>query len=405
MTLRLRSANRRLMREINQALVLGLIHDRGPISRTEIAEFAHLAPATVSGITGDLIEQGLVYEHEAGVSTGGRRPILLALNRRAGFVLGAKLTETHLVVALTDLAAEIVDQRQLPLGTDRRPEAVVAALAGLVAELRALQPDRRLSGLGLGMAGAIDRRAGVCRFSPFLRWRNVPLRSMLEARLGLPVVVENDVNTLAMAERWFGAGAGVADFVVVTLGRGVGLGMVVDGRLYRGGRGAGGEFGHVTVEPDGPPCECGKRGCLEALVGELGLRRRLREAVGRDLTLTDGAALARAGDPTARAVFSEAGRTLGLALAGVVNLLNPVRLIVGGEGVETLDLLMESLRAALAEHCFDGLFADLELVVEPWGDDAWARGAAAMMLDQLFHPPLYRHEDGLTADRFDGLTA
>jgi predicted NBD/HSP70 family sugar kinase len=255
------------------------------------------------------------------------------------------------------------------------------------------------------MAGAIDRRAGVCRFSPFLRWRNVPLRSMLEARLSLPVVVENDVNTLAMAERWFGAGAGVADFVVVTLGRGVGLGMVVDGRLYRGGRGAGGEFGHVTVEPDGPPCECGKRGCLEALVGEPGLRRRLREAVGRDLTLTDGAALARSGDPTARAVFSEAGRTLGLALAGVVNLLNPVRLIVGGEGVETLDLLMDSLRAALAEHCFDGLFADLELVVEPWGDDAWARGAAALMLDQLFHPPLYRHEDGLTADRAEEMPA
>ena len=392
-----RPVNRQPMRELNQAAVLGVINDRGPISRTEIAESTRLSPATVSGITGDLIAQGLVYERAAGVSTGGRRPILLALNRRAGFVLGAKLTETHVVVALTDLGAEIVEQRDLPLGPDRRPEAVVAALADLVADLRAGHPDRRLFGLGLGLAGLVDRRAGVCRFSPFLRWRDVPLRALLEARLGLPVVVENDVNTLAVAERWFGAGAGVADFVVVTLGRGVGMGMVLDGRLYRGGRGGGGEFGHVTVDPDGPACECGKRGCLEALVGEPELRRRLGAALGCEVTLADGVELARAGDPGAREVFAAAGRTLGLALAGVVNLLNPLRLIVGGEGAQALDLYLEPLRAALAAHCFDGLYADLELTVEPWGDGAWARGAAGLMLDQLFHPHLYPE-----ADRDDG---
>jgi predicted NBD/HSP70 family sugar kinase len=238
------------------------------------------------------------------------------------------------------------------------------------------------------MAGTIDRRAGVCRFSPFLGWRDVPLRDLLEARLELPVAIENDVNTLALAEQWFGAGAGINDFLVVTVGRGVGLGMVLDGRLYRGGRGGGGEFGHLTIAPDGPACACGKRGCLEALVADPALERAAGEALGRSVRLAEAAALARDGDPAARAVFAGAGRTLGLALAHLVNVFNPTLLIVGGEGVQTLDLLLTPLEETLAAHCFDGLFEDLRLVVEPWGDDAWARGAAGMMLDALFHPAL-----------------
>ena len=392
--MRLRSASRELMREINQALVLGIIRDQGPIARTEIAERARLSPATVSGITGELLERGLVYEHEVGTSTGGRRPILLALNPRAGFVLGAKLTETQIVAALTDLGPEIVEQRSVPLGPDHRPEAVAATLAGLVADLRAAHPAGRILGLGLGMAGAIDRRAGTCRFSPFLGWRDVPLRDLLEARLGLPVAVENDVNTLALAEQWFGSGQGVNDFLVVTLGRGVGLGMVLDGRLYRGGRGAGGEFGHLTIDPAGPPCDCGKRGCLEALVADPALTRAAASALGREIGLAEAAALARAGEPAARAVFVGAGQTLGLALAHLVNVFNPTLLIVGGEGVQTLDLLLDPLAAALAANCFDGFFADLRLVVEPWGDDAWARGAAGLMLDEFFRPDLDGRRDG-----------
>jgi predicted NBD/HSP70 family sugar kinase len=386
--MRLRSASRELMREINQALVLRIIRDQGPIPRSEIARRAHLSLATVSGITGELIERGLVYEHEVGASTGGRPPILLALNPRAGLMVGVKLTETQVVAALTDLGAEIVERRAVPLGPDHRPEAVATVLADLVAELRSLHPEGRILGLGLGMAGAIDRPAGVCRFSPFFGWRDVPLRDLLEERLELPVAIENDVNTLTLAEQWFGAGVGVADFLVVTLGRGVGMGMVLDGRLYRGGRGAGGEFGHLTIEPDGPTCPCGKRGCLEALVADPALVRAATEALGRPVDLLEAAALARSGDPAMDALFARAGRMLGLALAHLVNVFNPTLLIVGGEGVQVLDLLMPATEAALTAHCFDGLFADLHLVVEPWGDDAWARGAASLMLDEFFRPDL-----------------
>ena len=390
----LRSANRQSTRRINEAVVLGALHDHGPISRIDMVELTSLSPATITGITGKLIRQGLAREREAGVSTGGRPPMLVEIDRDAGCVVGIKLTEDHLVAALTDLGAEVLAERSVPLGADRDPESVVDALAGTVAELVATEPGRRFYGVGIGLAGAIDRREGICRFSPFLPWRDVPLRSMLEPRVGRPVVVENDVSALTLAERWFGGGAGYSDFVVVTVGRGVGLGMVLDGRLYRGGRGAGGEFGHITMDPDGPPCDCGKRGCLEALVGEPALARSIRAACGA-ATLAEGAALARSGHEAARAVFVEAGATLGLALAGVVNLLNPTRVIVGGEGAAMLDLLLDAVRGSMATHCFDGLFEDLDLLVEPWDDDAWARGAAGLVLDDLLHARLDLGPDGL----------
>jgi N-acetylglucosamine repressor len=394
MSLRLRSANRQSIRQINEAVVLGAIHDHGPISRTEIAEVTHLSPATITGIMGKLIRLGLAREREGGISTGGRPPVLVEIDRDAGCVVGVKLTESQIVAALTDLSAETLAERSAPLGDDRSPEAVAAVLSETVLQLRAEAPDRRFFGVGIGLAGAIDRRAGVCRFSPFLPWRDVPLRSLLEPRIGCPVVIENDVSALTLAERWFGGGTGYSDFLVVTIGRGVGMGMVLDGRLYRGGQGAGGEFGHITMDPDGPECDCGKRGCLEALVGEPALVRQIKQTCGSDMTLGQGAALARDGDAGAKQVFARAGTTLGLALAGVVNLLNPTRVIVGGEGVQTLDVMLPSMRESMAAHCFDGLFDDLDLVVEPWGDDAWARGAAGLVLDELFHARLDLSDDG-----------
>lgn len=392
MSLYLRNGNRQLIREINESLVLSLVRNSGPISRTDIAKAAHLSLATVSGITNALIEQGIIYEHQAGSSTGGRRPVPLALNTQAGFVIGAKLTETHIVAALTDLGASIVEQRVAPLGDDQRPEIIVNVLAALVDDLRAPHPDHRIFGLGLGMAGVIDRRTGRCKFSPFFQWRDVPLAELLEERLGLPVVLENDANTLTLAEQWFGAGVGMSDFLVITLGRGIGMGMVLNGQLYRGAGGGGGEFGHVTMVPDGPRCACGKRGCLEALVADPALLHRFQRAFGRELSMEETVSLARQGDVAAQSIFTAAGRTLGLAIADLVNIFNPPLIVVGGEGVRALDLFLEPLRETLQSHCFNGFFNDLRLVIEPWGDDAWARGAASLMLEELFRPTLYRDD-------------
>jgi N-acetylglucosamine repressor len=387
---RIRSANRDLMRRMNEALVLGIVHDFGPISRSEIADEAGLSLAAISSIAGSLIEQGIVIEESRGESTGGRRPILLVINSAAALVIGVKLPREQIIVALTDLGGELVEQRACPLGDDLHPATVTSLLGNLVDELRAAHLGSRFLGLGVGMAGLVDREHGVCRYSPFLQWRDVPVRQLLEDRVQMPVIVENDVNALTLAERWFGAGAGSLNFLVVTLGAGVGMGLMLNGELYRGARDGAGEFGHSTVIEGGPLCNCGKRGCVEAYVGEPALRRAVCDATGDIITLDAAIERARAGDERLTAVFDNAGHTLGLGLAAVINVINPTLVIVGGEGAHFLDLLFPELHKTLSRHCFADLFEGVELVVEPWGDDVWARGAAGLMLDEFFHPPSSR---------------
>lgn len=386
MSLGLRPANRQLMRQINEMLLLNLIREHGPVSRTDLAATAQLSPATVSGITGGLIDQGLVAERATGESTGGRRPVLLAFNTDAGIACGVKLTDSEIVVVLTDLDARVLDQRTQPFGDDRSPAQFVRQLAELIGKITSSHPTKRLFGVGIGMAGGIDRPSGVCRFSPFLHWHDVPVRDLVERALDLPVVVENDVNTLTFAEGMFGAGSSSRSFIVVTLGRGVGFGMMLNGSLYRGDRGLGGELGHVTVDVDGPPCECGKHGCLESLVGLPAVMRRIQDATGREIAMSDVEALAGAGDRATLEILDEVGSILGLQLANLVNLLEPSLVIIGGEGAPLLNLFRTPLMNAVERHCFAGLFDGLRLVIEPWDDYSWARGAAGLLLQQTFSP-------------------
>jgi len=388
----LRAGSKQLIREINQSIVLNAIRSRGALSRTDIAASANLSLATISGITAELIEAGLIYEKTNGVSTGGRRPVLLALNARAGYAVGIKLTETTAIAVLTDLDATIVARHSEPI-LSHQPEAIIETLAAAVRVLASAAHGRPIFGVGIGMAGIIDRAHALVHYATYFGWRALPLAELLEAQISLPVVIDNDVNALTVAEQWFGAGKGVEDFLVISLGRGVGLGMVLDGRLYRGARGGAGEFGHTTIVPDGPRCVCGKYGCLEALVGDPALMQRAAQALGRPATIAEAIDLASHGDAALLSLFTAAGRTLGLAVANLVNVLNPSLIIIGGEGTRAGALVIEPFQAALRANCFDGLCDDLRVVTEPWGDEAWARGAASLLLSELFQPALRRGEE------------
>jgi predicted NBD/HSP70 family sugar kinase len=231
------------------------------------------------------------------------------------------------------------------------------------------------------------------RYATYFGWRDLPLRRLLEERLDLAVVIDNDANVLTAAEQWFGAGRGVDHFLVVSLGRGIGMGMVLDGQLYRGAGGGAGEFGHTTVVPDGPLCACGKRGCLESLISEPALLERVSATIGRDVEIGTVISLARQGESAVQSIFTSAGRTLGLALANTVNVLNPSLIIIGGEGTRAGTLLLDPLQSTLRANCFDGLADDVQVVMEPWGDEAWARGAASLLLGELFRPALRRGEE------------
>ena len=385
--------NRALIRDINRSAVLNLVKTEEAISRAEIARRSGLSPATVSGIVSSLIEEGLVYEKEEGHSRGGRKPILLALNEKGGYVVGIKLMSDHAIGALTDLESTII-AKQVEDFQGQSQEKVLDTLETLVNKLQQDIDPRKLLGVGIGLPGLVDAEAGILKQSPFFQWFDVPLAEKLEERLELPVYVDNDVNTLTLVEQLFGPWQEVDNFILVTIGRGVGLGIVVNGALYRGANGGGGEFGHTVIDPQGPHCACGNRGCLETYVADPALLRLAQEAT-RDGDLPGPVedvetlvALGQEEQPAAVHIFEQAGQKLGQGIANLINLLSPRMVIVSGEGARAGDLIFDPMREAIQRHVMPGLSSTFDIHIDPWEDDDWARGAASLVLQQVFHTPL-----------------
>lgn len=397
------TANRDLIRAINRSTVLNTIKNHGPLSRTAIAQRTGLSAATITTITGELIQRGLIFEKEEGDSSGGRRPILLALNPAGGCVIGIKLAEDQITAALTDLKATVLARDILPI---QHPslDSVIDGIAELVNRLLLSTGSRpqRFLGVGIGLAGIIDDRRGILRHSPIFGWKNVLLTDLLTARLGAPIYIDNDVNTLTITELWFGKGKGIDNFLTVTIGRGVGLGIVVNGQVYLGAHGGVGEFGHIVIDPYGAACPCGKRGCLETYVADPALMRMAGVAASQGALpyapkdIDELVGFARSGNTAAQAILARAGEVLGMGIANLINLLNPELIIVSGEGVRAGDLLFDPMRAAVMANVMPGLAGDTQIIIEPWDDYAWARGAAGLVLQRLFESPVHRQLEQLS---------
>ena len=385
------------MRDLNRAAVLALIGQRGPIARVSIARELALSPATVTAVTRDLVSERLVREVDQAPSNGGRPAILLGLDAYAAHAIGIKISPAGFTAVHVNLDGEPLAYEDRPF--DATGPDAIGRLADHIAELMASwdRPGSRFLGIGLGVPGIVDSQRGLVE-APILGWPVVPLASALQDRLSVPVLIDNDVNTLAVSERLYGRGRSRDDVLTVTIGRGVGLGIVAGGVVQRGHRGGAGEFGHVTVIDNGPPCECGKHGCLEALVSDPAL---VDQAIAAGL-LPDGApidegtavlrALADAGDAAARRIYARAGETLGRAVAGLVSIFDPELVIVGGEGSAAWAHLGASFDRALRAHVFPPL-ADVAVEVDEWDNRRWARGAAALVLGASFAAPLYERSD------------
>lgn len=386
------AGNRELIRAINSSHVLNAIKTYGPIGRADIARRTGLSPATVTSISAKLISQNLVLEKSAGDSSGGRPPILLVINPKGGYVVGIKLTEINAVCALTDLEATVIAKSSVIL-SGHNPDQVVDDLAKMVTSFIREQKisKKQLLGVGVGVAGIVDAEEGILRQSPIYGWENVPLRQMLQSKLNVPIYIENDVNTLTLTERWFGPGQGVDNFLTVTVGRGVGLGIVVNGQFYRGQNGGAGELGHTAIDPNGPLCACGKQGCLEAYVGDPGLVRAAQESVSKSIQSIDELLqLAQNGNSAAIKIFNQAGHILGIGVANLINLFDPKKIIISGEGTREGDFLFIPMKESIQQNTMPGLFDPKVVEIIPWGDDAWARGAAGLVLRELFESPIHK---------------
>lgn len=372
------AAARDSLRAQNQNAVFHTIHRHGPISRADIAAHLSLSPATVTNIAGALIERRLVYEaRQATEKRAGRPAILLEIDYDHALVAGIKISRSALTCAVTNLNAEVVQAETFPLG-DSRPETVVAEVERALAVLTS---GRRLVAIGVSLPGIVDIDRITVRHSSQLGWEGIPFGTLLAERLALPVLVENDVNALALAEAWFGSGRDQDSMLVVTLGRGVGLGIVLGGEVYRGPHGGAGEFGHILLDPSGPESRYSRRGTLESYLSDDALLRDAAvhvDSLPADADNDTLVALARGGDAEAIALYHRAGRIFGHALSLLINIFAPNLLVLGGEGLRAAEFLLPAAREALAEASFGDLAERLELVVDPWGDDAWARGAAGL---------------------------
>lgn len=362
---------------------------QGPLTRLEVARRAGLSPAAVTKAVRPLIEAGYLVEGAAEEA----RPVLgrpanpVRVDGGRALFVGVKLTGDEIIGVLTDLCCEIRAARHAPLAA-RDPKQVLTAITDLVAELLAEAGELGVGvhGLGIAVSGDVDRAEGVVRYSPFLDWREVPLSELAAMTTGLPTTVDNDVRALTVAEQWFGAGVGLSDFAVVTVGAGIGCGLVVHGRVVAGAHGVAGEIGHVTVDPAGPPCHCGNRGCVEAIAGEAAIVGRIREATGaRVADATEAVQLARQGVAGAREVYARAGEAIGRGIATVANLLGPERVIISGEGLAAHDLFAEQIREAFTAAAF-GSAARCDVQTRPLPFEEWARGAAATAIQSFITP-------------------
>ncbi len=343
----------------------------------------------VSQIINALIERGWILETGEGDYTGGRRQILIRLNPNFGYALGLKLMENRVVCSVTDFECQILDYQDYPLNAERTPTAIGAALAEIVesAISRVGLERSRCLGVGIGIAGIVHPHSGDVQYSPFFGWRDVPLADLIAEKLHLPVYVENDVNTLTLSEHLFGIGKHLDNFVVITVGRGIGMGMVINGQLYHGSRGGAGELGHIILDLPAARDHDSSHGSLEALSSD----PAVIENMGSDdgvLSLLDVIKAAESGNEAAREALEHSGEYFGVGISTAINILSPNLVIISGEGVVAGDFRLAPMLDAINRYTFNGMMDDVEVVVQATEDRDWARGAASVVISKVFASPL-----------------
>ena len=382
--------------------VLELVWRRQQVSRAEIARHTGRSRSTISEAVARLLDTGLVAEVGSGESRGGRRPILIGFQDEAGVILGVDIGATHVAVILTDLRGRTLAWRERPHPVRSDPKGADALITGLGEVcLHEWNGDRdRLMGIGVAVPSPVDPQSPDVVLDRVLpAWRGHGILDRLKSVFDVPVFVDNDANLGAVAEHWWGKAVGIDDFVYLKVATGVGAGLMIGGEIYRGATGVAGEIGHIAIDPNGPQCVCGNRGCLATFVGTRHLVERATALVPShpdsalagtepDIRIIEDAALA--GDELALRVVNEAAVHLGIVVAGVLNLMNPGSVIIGGSLARAGDRLLAPLREAVASRTLVASAAASEIRTSELGKRATALGAAThVLVAALDNPRLF----------------
>ncbi|MEU9759791.1 ROK family transcriptional regulator [Streptomyces sp. NPDC047985] len=368
----------------NLERVVRAVRMAGSLTQAEIARTTGLSAATVSNIVRELKEGGTV--EVTPTSAGGRRARSVALSGDAGVVVGVDFGHTHLRVAVGSLAHQVIAEEAEPLDVDASSEEGFGRAQRLVERLigaTGVSPDKVI-GVGLGVPGPIDIESGALGSTSILPgWKGINPREELAGRLGVPVHVDNDANLGALGELVWGSGRGVKDLAYIKVADGVGAGLVIDGRIYRGPGGTAGEIGHITLDESGPVCRCGNRGCLETFTAARYVLPLLRPGHGPDLTMEGMVGLAREGDPGCRRVVADVGRHIGSGVANLCNLLNPSRVVLGGPLAEAGELVLAPIRDSVSRYAIPSAARQLSVLPGALGARAGVLGALALVLSEV----------------------
>lgn len=380
-------------RDYNQRLVLKTIFDQAEISRADVARLTGLTRTTVSQAVSTLLDQKLVKEIGQGASTGGKTPILLSVPQTARNLIGVDLGSAQFSGAVVDLRGQVRYRLSLPLEGRQGQDALALAYELIDAlQVRVTSP---LLGIGIGVPGVINPAKGSSvHWAVNLSWLDLPLRALLQERYQVPVYVANDSQVAALAESFFGKER-LTNLIVIKVGPGVGSGIVIDGQLWKGDDFGAGEIGHMRIIENGPRCNCGHRGCLEALVSTTAIVERARAAAkserktllrskGRtlaQLTFDDLVAANEQNDDVARAVVIETGKYLGIAVANLISVLNIEHIFIGDHGARLGEPLLQQIRATLRDCALDTLTENAVIDLSTAGTDSVIQGASALLLN------------------------
>lgn len=390
-----------LMKSLNRSLILNTIREKGPISRADVAKLTKLTPPTVSNIVKELLESKIVIESTQGISRGGRKPTMLIINAKNFYMIGLDVGPKDIKVILTDLNANIVEDFQADIPNDITSDGLLSLMDENIERLLTDNPiDRQnMIGIGVGMHGMVDVERGVSLFAPILQLRDIPIKEHLENKFKMVVKVENDARAMALGEAWFGNANGADSSVCVNVGRGIGAGIIINGKLFHGEHFIGGEIGHMTIDIDGPRCSCGNYGCLQALAsGPVLAERAAKEiAIGKESLLTqmvDGNLkdisgelvyeAAKQGDMLSRDLLNETGRYLGIGLTNLIHIINPDRIVVGGGVSKAGHFILDNVKKTIEQRALTTSAKRTDILLSKLGDHATAIGAVSLLLVELF---------------------
>ncbi len=399
------TADQNLVRKHNTAIVLNVLRHRAPLSRAELAAYTGLNRSTVSSIVNGLVADHLVQETTLQSDRVGRPGMLLELNPNGGFAIGIEIGVDFISIIVADFVANVLWRDRVDTDPSDGEKTILDRAYDLTQTALEFGRSRGLTplGVGLGLPGIVDLEHGQLMLAPNLGWKNTPLAEMWTQRFDLPVFVENDGNAAALGEYYFGAARGHNTFIYLSAGVGLGAGIVLDGKLYRGSQGYAAEIGHMTIDPKGELCGCGKRGCLETVTGPRAVVRSVHQALDRgrpSLLRSDRPAsevitfdmiveASRQGDQVARQALIQAGRMLGLGVANLVNIFNPEMIVLGGILNIANDLLLPVIQETVLANALDISCQALQITASSHGTEACVIGAVALVLENIHSAPRF----------------